>query len=104
MPSTLTFDRVSENKGYLSFLSIDALKDYFDVSNSYVLQKLKLILFPFTLKTEEWRRKQVGMEFSPDDLVPRNDTQAPDLYLPLMSFVTFILLTGFLIGTRHNSR
>ena len=45
-----------ENKGYLSFLSIDGLKVYFDVTNSYVLHKLKIILFPFLLKEDDWKR------------------------------------------------
>lgn len=43
-------EQYEENKGYLSFLSIDGLKVYFDVTNSYVLHKLKIILFPFLLK------------------------------------------------------
>ena len=30
---------------------------------------------------------------------PKNDFQAPDLYIPLMGFVTFILVTGFYIGS-----
>ena len=47
-----------ENKTYLSFLSIDGLKVYFDVTNSYVLHKLKIILFPFLLKQDEWKRGQ----------------------------------------------
>jgi hypothetical protein len=29
---------------------MDSLKDYFDVTNSYVLQKLRIILLPVTLK------------------------------------------------------
>lgn len=32
------------------YISIDSLKDYFDVTNSYVLQKLRIILFPVTIK------------------------------------------------------
>jgi hypothetical protein len=29
---------------------MDSLKDYFDVTNYYVLQKLRIILLPVTLK------------------------------------------------------
>ena len=32
-------------------------------------------------------------------LTPRGDVQAPDLYIPVMFFVTFILLTGFYLGS-----
>lgn len=98
-----------QNKGYISWLSIDGLKIYFDVTNTYVLNKLKIIFFPFLLKEEQWKRGQSGYNDSTfgangadqeeDDLfTPRNDLQAPDLYIPLMSYVTFILITGFSLG------
>ena len=42
-----------------------------------------------------------GAEDEEEDLfTPRNDLQAPDLYIPLMSFVTFILITGFSLGQK----
>ena len=31
---------------------------YFDVTNSYVLHKLKIILFPFLIKEDNWKRGQ----------------------------------------------
>jgi hypothetical protein len=51
-------EQYEENKGYLSYFSLDSLKVYFDVTNSYVLHKLKIILFPFLLKEEQWKRGQ----------------------------------------------
>ena len=45
-----------ENKGWLSLLSFDGYKVYFDVTNTYVLHKLKLTLLPFLVKDEDWRR------------------------------------------------
>lgn len=82
------------------------MKVYFDVTNSYVLHKLKIILFPFLLKEEQWKRGQTqqqevafganGADQDEEDLfTPRNDLQAPDLYIPLMSFVTFVMITGY---------
>ena len=47
LPITITYS-VSEQSGYFSFLN--GVKDYFDVDNSYVLHKLRIILFPVTLK------------------------------------------------------
>lgn len=41
-------------------------------------------------------RVQGGAALAP----PVHDINAPDLYLPLMSFVTFVLFTGLLKGTR----
>lgn len=32
---------------------------------------------------------------------PRDDMNAPDLYIPLMSFITFVLVTGLLKGTNN---
>lgn len=32
---------------------------------------------------------------------PSGDINAPDLYLPLMSFITFVLITGLLKGTKE---
>ena len=49
-------EKYDQNKGYLSFLSLEGLKVYFDVTNSYVLHKLKIILFPFLLKEDDWKR------------------------------------------------
>eukprot|EP00347_Sterkiella_histriomuscorum_P003763 403363043 len=81
-----------------SWVSLDSIKDYFDVNNSYVLQKLRLILFPVTTKSEQWKRQVGGYDFNNQELPPREDVQAPDLYIPIMSFVTFILITGFYLG------
>jgi protein transport protein YIF1 len=74
-------------------------KDYFDVTNIYVLHKLRIIFFPFTVKGEEgWKPKSRDFDSSPSlgshDLNEGRDLQAADLYIPLMSFVTFILLNG----------
>lgn len=71
-----------------------SLHYYFDVTNHYVLQKLSLILLPF-LSRGEWQQ-----ELTPDGLpaTPRHNLHAPDLYIPLMSYITFILLTGLKSG------
>ena len=86
-------EAIETNKGWLS---LDWIKDYFDVTNRYVLNKLRIILFPFTLKTDDWKRQGMTYEFSNEGtmVTPRGDLQAPDMYIPLMSFVTFILLVG----------
>jgi hypothetical protein len=56
------------------FFSMDIIKDYFDVTNSYVLSKLKLIIFPVTVKvlnilnllfkSDSWIRKSSGSDFN----------------------------------------
>ena len=57
-------DQYEQNKGYFSFLSVEGLKVYFDVTNYYVLHKLKIILFPFLLKEDDWKRGQAVQSFS----------------------------------------
>lgn len=69
------------------------LKYYFAVDTSYVLRKLFLLFCPFTHK--DW-----SIRFNPNDPVaPRDDINSPDLYIPCMAYVTYILVAGFLIGT-----
>ena len=45
----------AESAGYCS---LEGFKIYFDVTNKYVLHKLKIILFPFMLKEDDWKRGQ----------------------------------------------
>lgn len=61
-----------------SKVSYKQVRKYFDISSSYVLEKLLLIVFPFRHR---------------DGLLYR-----PDLYIPVMSLVTLVLLKGFLLG------
>lgn len=49
-------DLFEENKGYLKYFNIDGMKVYFDVTNSYVIHKLKIILFPILLRTDDWKQ------------------------------------------------
>lgn len=87
---------VAKNKGWFS---LDLFKDYFDVTNMYVINKMKVIFLPFLVKEDDWNpqgaQPYYGGSDQPQKATPRVDTQAPDLYIPLMSFVTFILWAGF---------
>ncbi|KAI3871867.1 hypothetical protein MKX03_012903 [Papaver bracteatum] len=73
---------------------------YFQVNDDYVMNKLKVILFPFTHKgqwtriTEPVHVNQGKLSYKP----PIYDINAPDLYIPLMAFVTYIFLSGLLLG------
>ncbi|KAL7271533.1 Protein transport protein yif1 [Rhizina undulata] len=87
------------------YLQISALKHYFNVSNGYVRDKLYLVLFPW--KHKPWSRNgtqrvlgngQVEMYFLP----PRDDINSPDMYIPVMAFVTYILLSTLLYGLAGN--
>ncbi|KAL8728729.1 MAG: hypothetical protein Q9166_005216 [cf. Caloplaca sp. 2 TL-2023] len=89
------------------YVSISALKHYFNVSTPYVLRKLLLVLFPWRHKP--WSREQrPSHSSSPADaatysyyfLPPRDDINSPDMYIPVMAFVTYILLSTLLAGLR----
>lgn len=80
------------------------LNYYFQISNSYVLKKLRLILFPF--RNQNWARlastqsapdgSQTNISYAP----PSQDVNAPDLYIPFMSYVTYILLWALFQGLK----
>ncbi|KAF3008632.1 hypothetical protein E8E13_008440 [Curvularia kusanoi] len=92
---------IDQNIG--KYVSVGALKHYFNVSNSYVLSKLRIILFPWWHKP--WSRQQ---RHSADPsaagatlyLPPREDPNSPDMYIPTMALVTYILLSTLLAGLR----
>jgi len=73
------------------------LRSYFAVDNRYVKRKIVIVLFPF--KNKHWRRNQVEGSEMVNYALPHSDENAPDLYLPLMSLITYCLLSAFLYGT-----
>lgn len=77
------------------YVPVTRLRYYFAVDTRYVLKKLLLIVFPFTHK--DWMVK-----YDQDIPVqPRYDINAPDLYIPTMGYVTYVLLTGFILGLQQ---
>mmetsp|Transcript_20482 Transcript_20482/g.30652 ORF Transcript_20482/g.30652 Transcript_20482/m.30652 type:complete len:345 (+) Transcript_20482:86-1120(+) len=90
----------------LACIDISSLKVYFAVDNYYVLKKLRVILFPFR---HEWSRRydapggigSGGMGPPSDHALfkpPREDVNAPDLYIPTMAFITYIILFAYALG------
>ncbi|KHJ75462.1 Hrf1 family protein [Oesophagostomum dentatum] len=71
------------------------LKYYFAVDNTYVGKKLGILLFPFI--HSDWSLKYGGSE---DPAPAKEDVNAPDLYIPLMAFITYIIVSGFVLGTQ----
>ena len=99
-----------------------ALKYYFHVNNRYVIAKIKVILLPFL--HSNWKRERMESggagagggaasgaplmgpnghllddNMAPAYRPPRDDLNAPDLYIPTMAFVTFVLVMGYALGT-----
>lgn len=80
----------------------DDIKYYFKVSNSYVLKKLGLILFPYRNNT--WIRKVIsgngGSSETDSFATPLDDLNAPDLYIPSMSLLTYIVAWALVEGVK----
>ncbi|XP_060113795.1 protein YIF1B [Heteronotia binoei] len=76
------------------FVPLSKLKCYFAVDTLYVGRKLGLLLFPFL--HQDWQ-----VHYQQDTPVaPRFDVNAPDLYIPVMAFLTYILVAGLALGTQ----
>lgn len=84
-----------------------AVKRYFAVNNRYVLAKMCRVLFFGGGRGSDWRRVpadggSAGTAAGTSNLthaLPTSDRNAPDLYLPAMSLLTYVLLAGLADGT-----
>ncbi|KAK0520750.1 Protein transport protein yif1 [Tilletia horrida] len=108
-------------RNFGSLVSMPLLKHYFNVSNSYVLHKLRIILFPWRHKPWSRAHRVGGPSSDPSGaygaspgesnsggskreygnggyLPPREDVNSPDLYIPVMALVTYILITTVISG------
>ncbi|CAI5453068.1 unnamed protein product [Caenorhabditis angaria] len=77
------------------YLGTFNLKYYFSVDNAYVGKKLGILFFPFFHR--DWSLKFSG---SSEPYPAKEDVNAPDLYIPLMAFLTYVLVSGFVLGTQ----
>ncbi|XP_040574322.1 protein YIF1B [Lepeophtheirus salmonis] len=80
-------------KNWDKYINLEVLRYYFAVDTAYVASKLRIILFPFT--KSNWA-KSFSEEGGP--VMPKCDVNATDLYIPLMSYVTYILVSGYISG------
>ncbi|KAK2965002.1 putative Protein transport protein yif1 [Blattamonas nauphoetae] len=87
------------------YLNSDKFRYYFAVSNGYVFNKLKILTFPFMKK--DWVRHRVRVDSSGNSMYydptgssntsviyhpPREDVNAPDLYIPVVGLFTYVIL------------
>ncbi|KAF0039834.1 hypothetical protein F2P81_008069 [Scophthalmus maximus] len=80
------------NKEISRFMPVNKLKYFFAVDTRYVMKKLMILMFPYTHQDWEVRYHR------DTPLTPRQDVNAPDLYIPSMAFITYILLAGMALG------
>ncbi|KAK9470831.1 uncharacterized protein V1510DRAFT_421950 [Dipodascopsis tothii] len=90
---------VEQNLSKYFSLSVPTLKTYFQVSNKYVARKIALVLFPWTHKlwSRQMRRSEVS-GVAEGYKSPREDINSPDMYIPVMAFTTYIILSSVIAG------
>uniref|UniRef100_A0AC35TQG0 Protein YIF1 n=1 Tax=Rhabditophanes sp. KR3021 TaxID=114890 RepID=A0AC35TQG0_9BILA len=86
----------AQKEKLVQYLDSFQLKYYFAVSNNYVARKLGILLVPFIHR--DWA-VQTGHNGEPS--TPKQDVNAPDLYIPLMAFITYVLLSGLVLGIQQ---
>ncbi|GMM50272.1 protein transporter [Starmerella bacillaris] len=71
-----------------------SLRYYFQVTNAYVRNKLLLVLFPWWPRRNWVRQLQPVQDTSGVDsyAFPSQDLNAPDMYIPLMAFITHLVV------------
>jgi hypothetical protein len=80
--------------------SMLALRPYFAVDNGYVKKKMGRVLFPFVYR--DWARLTADPNMTPPTFCPpHQDANAPDLYIPTMSLLTYVLLCALCYGTAN---
>ncbi|RUS71811.1 hypothetical protein EGW08_020418 [Elysia chlorotica] len=80
------------DKNIEKVMSSSKVKYYFAVDTAYVGKKLGLLFFPFT--HSDW-----SIRYNQDEpIAPRYEINAPDLYIPSMAFVTYLLVAGMVLG------
>jgi hypothetical protein len=84
-------EQIVKNSKFVDYFSLDGLKPYFDIDNKYVLIKLRYLFFPF-LK---------GKTAETDELQNKYNIEYFDLYLPIMSFITYALTVGFITALKN---
>ena len=71
------------------------LKMYFHVTNRFVLNRLRVIAFPF--RTDH-RRCATDAKEGYDYCDAYDDTNAMDLYVPCIALITYVLLSAGIMG------
>eukprot|EP00760_Papus_ankaliazontas_P007584 PhM_4_TR13373/c0_g1_i1/m.11014/K20362/YIF1; protein transport protein YIF1 len=79
------------------YTPIEYLRPYFRIDNGYVAKKLGVVVQPFG---RNFVRQRCGIDddvarSSAEYFPPVDDVAAPDLYIPVMSLLTYVLIGAF---------
>jgi len=84
--------QIVKNTKFVDYFSLEGLKPYFDVDNKYVLYKFRYLFIPFL------KEKQIN---SSEEIQNKYNIEYFDLYLPLMSFITYVLVVSFISAIKN---
>ena len=79
--------QIVKNSKFVDYFSLEGLKPYFDVDNKYVLYKFRYLFVPFLKEKQMNNSEEIQNKYSIEYF---------DLYLPLMSFITYVLVVSFI--------
>ena len=84
--------QIVKNTKFVDYFSLEGLKPYFDVDNKYVLYKFRYLFIPFL------KEKQINTS---EEIQNKYNIEYFDLYLPLMSFITYVLVVSFISAIKN---
>ena len=84
--------QIVKNTKFVDYFSLEGLKPYFDVDNKYVLYKFRYLFIPFL------KEKQIN---NSEEIQNKYNFEYFDLYLPLMSFITYVLVVSFITAINY---
>ena len=75
------------------WFSLNFLKPYFSINNKYVIRKIKQVILPFLYREPELTDEE---DFEDNYFqIAKSKIEYPDMYLPLVSFMSYVLLISF---------
>ena len=85
--------QIVKNSKFVDYFSLEGLKPYFDVDNKYVLVKFRYLFLPFL-------KEKSSNTVNTNELEIKYNIEYSDLYLPIMSFITYVLAISFIIAIK----
>ena len=86
--------QIVKNSKFVDYFSLEGLKPYFDVDNKYVLIKLRYLFLPFL-------KEKSANTVNTNEIEIKYNIEYSDLYLPIMSFITYVLAVSFITALKY---
>ena len=80
-----------------NFFAKTHIKEYFEIDNKYLLQKLRFLIFPFLSSSKKSETQEENMGIGAPSASSSYLTHT-DLYIPIMAYMTYVILSCFMLG------